>query len=89
MRYHFTRLPFGIAPAPEIYQREMVRLFPGLPVEIIMDDFLIHGNTNNIYQKVCLILDRSRDVGLKFNPQSSSPRGELCWSLTYCTRFKT
>ena len=67
-RYRFTRLPFGIAPAPEIYQREMVRLFQGLPVEIIMDDFLIHGNANNIDQKVRLILDRSREVGLKFNP---------------------
>ena len=46
----------------------MVRLFQGLPVEIIMDDFLIHGNANNIDQKVRLILDRSREVGLKFNP---------------------
>ncbi len=63
-RYRFTRLPFGIAPAPEIYQREMVRLFQGLPVEIIMDDFLIHGNTNHIDQKVRLILDRSREIGV-------------------------
>ncbi len=33
-----------------------------------MDDFLIHGNTNNIDQKVRLILDRSHEIGLKFNP---------------------
>jgi hypothetical protein len=42
-RYRFTRLPFGIAPAPEIYQREMDKLFEGIPVEIIVDDFLIHA----------------------------------------------
>ena len=40
-RYRFTRLPFGISPAPEIYQREMDRLFEGIPVEIIVDDFVI------------------------------------------------
>ena len=43
-RYQFTRLPFGISPAPELYQREMDRLFEGVPVEIIVDDFLVHGN---------------------------------------------
>ena len=42
-RYRLTRLPFGISPAPEMYQREMDRLFEGVPVEIILDDFLIHG----------------------------------------------
>jgi len=29
-RYEFTRLPFGISAAPEIYQREMDRLSEGL-----------------------------------------------------------
>ena len=51
-RYRFTRLPFGIVPAPEIYQREMWRLFQGLPVKIIMDDFFIHGNTNDIQYRL-------------------------------------
>ncbi|KAL9974064.1 hypothetical protein ACROYT_G011062 [Oculina patagonica] len=42
-RYRVTRLPFGISPAPEIYQREMDKLFEWVPVEILVDDFLIHG----------------------------------------------
>ena len=48
-QYRFTRLPFGISSAPEIYQREIVRLFAGVLVKIIVDDFLIHGkDINNV-----------------------------------------
>ena len=69
-RYRFTRLPFGISSAPELYQREMDRLFANLPVEIIVDDFLIHGkDVSDINEKMIAVLDRSREVGLKFNPQ--------------------
>lgn len=68
-RYRFTRLPFGIAPAPEIYQREMEKLFEGIPVEIIVDDFLIHAkDQQEMDEKLKMVLDRSREVGLKFNP---------------------
>ena len=68
-RYRFTRLPFGISPAPEIYQREMDRLFEGVPVQIIVDDFLIHGeDQRDMDQKLRAVLDKSREVGLKFNP---------------------
>ena len=68
-RYRFTRLPFGISPAPEIYQREMDRLFEGVPVQIIVDYFLIHGeDQRDTDQKLRAVLDKSREVGLKFNP---------------------
>ena len=63
-RYRFTRLPFGISSAPEIYQREMDKLFEGVPV----GDFLIHGkDQTDANQTLRRILDRSREVGLKFN----------------------
>lgn len=68
-RYRFCRLPFGIAPAPEIYQREMERLFEGVPVEIIVDDFLIHAkDEKEMNEKLSQVLERSKEVGLKFNP---------------------
>ena len=68
--YRFTRLPFGISPAPELYQREMDRLFEGVPVEIIVDDFLVHGkDQSEVDEKMRRVLDRSREVGLKFNPK--------------------
>ena len=44
--------------------------FAGIPVEIIVDDFLIHGDDQrDIDQKLKQVLDRSREVGLKFNPK--------------------
>lgn len=34
---------FGMSSAPEIYQREMGTLLEGILVDIIANDFLIHG----------------------------------------------
>ena len=71
-RYRFTRLPFGISSAPEIYQRAMDRLFSEVPVEIIVDDFLIHGgNQHELDDKMIAVLKRSREIGLKFNPHKA------------------
>ena len=43
-RYAFRRLPFGISPAPKIFQRKCRHSFEGLSVvELIMDDILVHG----------------------------------------------
>ena len=68
-RYRFTRLPFGISPAPELYQREMDRLFEGIPVEILVDD-LIHGkDQSELDENLRRVLDKSREVGLRFNPK--------------------
>ena len=48
----------------------MDKLFANLPVEIIVDDFLIHGkDENDINEKMIAVLERSTEVGLKFNPQ--------------------
>ena len=67
--YRFTRLPFGISYVPEIYQREMDRLFASVPVEIIVDNFLIHGkDMSDINGKMIAVLERSRQVDLKFKP---------------------
>ena len=46
----------------------MDRLFEGVPVEIILDDFLVHGkDQSEVDEKMKRVLDRSREVGLKFN----------------------
>ena len=45
-RYRYLRLPFGVSPAPEIYQRKMHEMFDDIEgVEIVMDDILVHGRT--------------------------------------------
>ena len=40
-RYRFTRLPFGVKCAPEIFQRTMAQMIEDLDgVEVIMDDVI-------------------------------------------------
>ncbi len=44
--YCYTRLPFGIAPAPAVFQRTMDTILQGLPhVLCFIDDILITGPT--------------------------------------------
>ena len=48
----------------------MDKLFEGIPVEIIVDDFLIHGkDQTDADQKLRRVLDRNIEAGLKFNPK--------------------
>ena len=48
----------------------MDKLFKGVPVEIMVDDFLVHGKDQiDTDQKLRRVLARSREVGLKFNPK--------------------
>ena len=45
-RFHFNRLPFGIASAPEHFQRQMEAILSGLDGALChMDDVLIFGKT--------------------------------------------
>ena len=47
----------------------MERLFEGVPVDIIVDDFLISGkDEQEMNEKLRLVPERSRQVRLKFNP---------------------
>ena len=53
----------------------MDRLFEGVPVEIIVDDFLVHGkDKSEVDEKMRRVLERSREVGLKFNPEKMKLR---------------
>ena len=46
-RYHWLRMPFGIAPAPEIFQNRLDAAFSGLVGEkAIVDDLLVFGEGN-------------------------------------------
>ena len=43
-RFRWCRMPFGIASAPEVFQRRMHQIIEGLNgVEVIADDFLVYG----------------------------------------------
>ena len=48
--YSYTRLPFGIAAAPAIFQSAMDSLLQGIPnVVCYLDDILITGKTTEEY----------------------------------------
>ena len=45
-RYKFTRLPFGISLASEVYQREMSKILHDLPgCQVYQDDVVVHGGS--------------------------------------------
>lgn len=67
--YRFTRLMFGVNCAPEIFQREMVRLLAGVEnVIVYIDDVLIFAETlNELRQTVGKVLEILRDNNLTLN----------------------
>ena len=52
-RYRWLRMPFGISPAPEIFQHRQHELLSGLTgVEVMADDLLVYGKGNTTEEAV-------------------------------------
>ena len=70
-RYRYRRLPFGITSAPEVFSKRLQELFIDLPgVECLVDDILVHGETDQEHdENVLRLLERCRQVNLKLNKQ--------------------
>ena len=70
-RYCYTRLPFGISSAQEVFQKRMYQLFGDLPgVETDIDDMLIHGRTEEEHQqRLTAVLKRCQEVHLTLNKE--------------------
>ena len=47
----FSRLPFGIKWASDVFQKAMNHLFQGYPCETIVDDILVWGSTKKEYDE--------------------------------------
>ena len=69
-RYRFTRLPFGVNPAQDVFQKEIDRSYEGLPcVAAIVDDILVYGkNPKDHDAKIEAVLCRTWESGIKRNP---------------------
>ena len=65
--YRYTRLPFGIASAPAVFQRIMEQILQGIPnVVVYIDDLLITGRDEAVHLKVLRqVLERLREFGLR------------------------
>lgn len=76
-RYRWLRLPMGISPAPEVFQRKLTQALEDLPgLYIIADDVLItgQGETQDMAQrdhdeKLRLFLNRCRQKNIKLNAE--------------------
>ena len=75
-RYRWLRMPFGISPAPEEFQRRLNEALEGLSgVKAVADDILLWGTGNTDSEasrdhdvKLCLSLDRLRAKGIGSSP---------------------
>ena len=72
--YRYTRLPFGIAPAPAIFQKTMDTILQGLPrVICYIDDILLTGSTDEEhYSNLEEVLKRLQDHGIKLKAEKCS-----------------
>lgn len=75
-RLRFIRVPFGINSAPEMFQRNMVKIFGDIPgVIVYFDDVGIMGATEEEHDTaLSLVLERARLNGVQFNPEKSQYR---------------
>ena len=70
--YHFKTMLFGLSNAPAIFEHLMEQTLAGLHWQIAVlyiDDIIVYSDTvENHLQRLNLVLDRLRQVGLKLKP---------------------
>lgn len=69
-RFKFERLPFGLVSAPEIFQRAVSKMLEDSEkCEVIVEDFLVWGNTEDHDHALKQVLKRAAENDLRFNEQ--------------------
>ena len=65
--FQYTRLPFGVASAPAIFQRTMESLLRGLPhVCVYLDDILVTGESDEVHiHNLTAVLERLESAGIQ------------------------
>ena len=69
--YHYTRMPFGVALAPAIFQRVMDTILQGPPSVICyLDDILVTGDSDaNHLANFQSVLKRPKDQGIRLKQE--------------------
>ena len=72
--YKYTRLPFGVASAPAIFQRTMETLLKDLPMTCVyIDDILVAGKTSQEHlNNLTTVLNRLQEAGLRLKREKCS-----------------
>ena len=65
--FRYTRLPFGVASAPSIFQRLMETILQGIPKVIVyIDDILVSGHSEEKHRELLRrVLNRLQKVGIR------------------------
>ena len=68
-RYRFTRMPFGIKSASEVFQKKNEEAFSGIPgIQIVADDMIIAAKTIEDHDKILTqVLQRAEEHNITFN----------------------
>ena len=68
-RYRFTRMPFGIRSASEVFQKHNETAFADIPgLHIVADDLIIAANDIDEHEKILhQVLQRAEDRNIKLN----------------------
>ena len=84
--YRYTRLPFGVASAPAIFQKTMDTVLQGLPKVICyLDDILITGSTDEEHlENVEKVLERLKKYGIRAKRQKCSFLSSSVEYLGHC-----
>ena len=81
-RFRWKRLPFGVAPAPEVFQQRLDEILMDLEgIKVIVNDILVYGEgttteeaTESHDKRLYALLQRAQVHGLKFNPKKFKHR---------------
>jgi len=70
-RYRFTRMPFGIHSAQEVFQKTMDMAFEDIDgCKSIIDDMLVWGSSKEDHDNnLSKVLERTREIGIKWNAE--------------------
>ena len=68
-RYCFNKMPFGIASAPEHFQKQMSKILAGLEgVLCLIDDVLVYGKDQKEHdERLKAVLERLEAAGITLN----------------------
>lgn len=85
-RYRFTRMPFGIKSAPEVFQKIMTQMVEHIEgAEAIIDDILVWGATQEEHDlRLRKVLDRAKEFNLKLNREKCEIRRSEVSMLDTC-----
>ena len=85
-RYRFTRLPFGIKSAPEIFQRTMSQFLDDIQgTEIVVDDILVWGcEVSEHDARLKQVLNQAQEVNLKLNQDKCHIRKAEVLYIGHC-----